>query len=103
MSTKLIGILVALAVLGGVAYVYTSKDTNTKQMEDSNTAAIPGTEQVAVVPAQSGSVDDLTALIDSELAATAAGIGAIDAETDASVSAIQQAGDSSRLYDPNNL
>jgi hypothetical protein len=105
MSGKTIGIVLVLLVLVGGGYYFVSMKGGANipalsGMNDSQDAVSGGT---AAVPAQSGSVEDFSASIDSELQATAAGMKDMDAQTDASVSGIQLTGDSSRLYDPNNL
>lgn len=105
MSGKWLGaVLVLIAIAGGVYYMSMDGD-----MDLSALPGVPGSQSAGdrtggtPVPSQSGSVDDFTASIDSEIRATSAGIDAMDAQTDASVSDIQSTGDSSRLYDPNNI
>jgi hypothetical protein len=102
MSAKTVGVVVALVVLAGGGYYLFAMN---------GAASVPGLSNImssdegesAPIPAQSGSVDDFSAAIDAELKATNSAIGAMDADTDASVSAIQTTGDSSQLYDPNSL
>lgn len=107
--SKNIGILIALVVVAGAGFYFMAPAsqpgaiplTTTQDSSTADTRQSAGT--AAPVAQPTDSVDAFAAGIEAEMSASESAVKTMDAQTDASVSAIQTTGDSSKLYDPSNL
>lgn len=92
-ATKVVVALVVIALIAAGAYY----------MLSAGPTSSPGTAMDESIPAATDSIDDFSAAMDAELAASAAALKALDADTDASAAEVKAAADTSTLYDPNNI
>lgn len=92
-ATKVVVALIVILVIAAGAYYLLS----------GTPVSNPGTAMDESIPAATDSIDDFGAAMEAELAASAAALKALDADTDASAAEVKAAADTSTLYDPNNI
>ena len=97
-TTKVLGVMVAILILAGGAYLLLSGTSRVGDLKDVSTNMEGGD---AGLPAATDSIDDFSAAVDADLSATASAISAFDASQEAQVQTVVTSGNN--LYDPENL